>query len=77
VSDARQAVDEGLGNASSTGEIVWIPELHRIRAHVLRAEGAERSAVAAELHRALTAADQLGAQLIVQRVTRDLAALGD
>ncbi|MCA2989505.1 AAA family ATPase [Gemmatimonas sp.] len=77
VSDARQAVDEGLGNASSTGEIVWIPELHRIRAHVLHAEGAERSAVAAELHRALTAADQLGAQLIVQRVTRDLAALGD
>ena len=44
---------------------------------MLRAEGAERSAVAAELQRALTAADQLGAQLIVQRVTRDLAALGD
>lgn len=75
VADARESVENGLGTAGSTGEIVWIPELHRIRAQVLRAEGAERAAVEAEARRAIAAAEQLGAHLIVQRVERDLAQL--
>ena len=75
VADARASVDEGLSNAGSTGETVWIPELHRIRAHVMRAEGAPPDAVIAELHRAISAAHQLGAALIVQRAERDLAQL--
>lgn len=76
VADARASVENGLGTAGSTGEIVWIPELHRIRAHVMRAEGAEPAAVADELRRAIATAEQLGALLIVQRAQRDLAALG-
>jgi len=75
VADARSAVENGLSNASSTGEVVWIPELHRISAHVLRAEGASSDAVAAELRRAITTAEQLGATLIVQRAERDLAVI--
>lgn len=76
VADARASVENGLGNAGSTGEIVWIPELHRIRAQVMRAEGADREVVVAELRRAIATAEQLGAALIIRRATRDLAALG-
>jgi tetratricopeptide (TPR) repeat protein len=76
VADARASVESGLGNAGSTGEIVWIPELHRIRAQVMLAEGATRDAVTAELRRAIATAEQLGASLIVKRATRDLAIIG-
>lgn len=75
VADAREAVENGLGNAGATGEIVWIPELHRIRAQVMRAEGADREAVEAELRRAIATAEPLGATLIVQRAEHDLASL--
>jgi tetratricopeptide (TPR) repeat protein len=78
VPDARRAVDEGFAVVVRTGEVIWLPELHRIRARVLLAESAAgRDAAAAELRDAINRAEQMGATLFAARAQRALTALTD
>jgi tetratricopeptide (TPR) repeat protein len=78
VADARRSVDEGLAIVARTGEVVWLPELHRIRArvHLAGSESAHELA-AADLRKAVAHATAQGATLFAKRAERALLALTD
>jgi predicted ATPase len=78
VADARRVVDEGLAIVARTGEVVWLPELHRIRArvHLAGSESAHELATA-DLRDAVAHATAQGATLFAKRAERALLALTD
>jgi predicted ATPase len=68
---ALQSAEAGIASASS-GERVWVPELHRLRALALLQQG-QRDPARHELHAAITLAEQMGARAWRQRAEADLA----
>ncbi len=74
--DARRAVDEGFAIVARTGEVVWRPELHRIRGRVLLAESElAHDAAAADFREAIALATAMGAAHYTKRAERALLAL--
>lgn len=71
---ALQAAEAGMASASS-GERVWLPELHRLRALALDALGQPEQA-RIELHTALGLADQMGARAWEQRASARVEPIG-
>ena len=74
--DARQALqaaEAGLAGAQ-TGERVWVPELHRLRALALARLGEPESA-RDSLRSAVATAEQMGASAWRERALADLAGM--
>jgi L-2-hydroxyglutarate oxidase LhgO len=57
---------------ASTALIRWEPELHRIRAAVIRAEGGGDAAVREALARAVAIAEQQGSETFRRRAAADM-----
>jgi len=70
---ARRLLDEAVEVTAGEGERYWVSELHRLRARLLRAEGAPEDQVAQALDAALDVARTQGAKTFEQRALDDLA----
>jgi DNA-binding SARP family transcriptional activator/predicted ATPase len=68
-------VEEGLSHSRETGDVWWDAELHRVRAELLRARGADGAEAEAALTRALAIARAQRARSLELRAARDLADL--
>jgi class 3 adenylate cyclase/tetratricopeptide (TPR) repeat protein len=69
---ALRTLDEVAAVAEATGELQWIPEIHRQRAAIARDAG-DAATARAELERAAEIANTQGNQLLGSWVARDLA----
>jgi len=70
---ARRLLDEAVEVTAGEGERYWVSELHRLRARLLRAEGAPAGQIAAALDAALEVARGQGARTFEQRALDDRA----
>ena len=70
---ARRLLDEAFEVTAGEGEQYWVSELHRLRAGLLRAEGAPAADVTAAMDAALDVARTQGAKTFEQRALDDLA----
>ena len=73
---ALEALAEAFEICATTGERLWLPELHRIKGEILL-DGKDKAIEAAEheLNQALTIARKQGAMLFELRAARSLARL--
>ena len=71
---ARRLLDEAVEVTAGDGERYWVSELHRLRARLLRAEGAPADQVAQALDAALEVARIQGAKTFEQRALDDRTA---
>jgi tetratricopeptide (TPR) repeat protein len=67
--DALQATERALQMSEQTGALMWVPEIHRLRAEALRQLGRADEAVGA-LQRAADLAREMEAGLVVRRLGR-------
>jgi len=70
---ARRLLDEAVEVTAGEGERYWVSELHRLRARLLRAEGAPAADVTAAIDAALDVARTQGAKTFEQRALDDQA----
>jgi hypothetical protein len=75
IADARAMLNRAFGMIERTGMSWWVPELHRIRAAVIRAEGGDDAAVREELARAVTVAGEHGSETFRRRAAAELGAM--
>jgi tetratricopeptide (TPR) repeat protein len=76
VPDARRAIDAGFATLARTGEVIWGPMLHLLRAQVMLAEdGRSRASARAEMQEAQRIAQSHGARRAVDAAALALAAL--
>lgn len=81
VADARRLIDEGIAQATKSGEAAWEPELHRVRARVLHAEWHASGDVVVldaairEARHAIELAEARGAALFADAARHTLAQL--
>ena len=71
---ARRLLDEAIEVTAGDGERYWVSELHRLRARLLRAEGAPADQVAQALDAAVEVARIQGAKTFEQRALDDRTA---
>jgi tetratricopeptide (TPR) repeat protein len=77
VPEARRAIDAAFATLARTGEVVWSPMLHLLRAQVRLAEDSRsRAAARGDLETALSVAREQGAARAVGEAEAALAALG-
>ena len=70
---ARRLLDEAVQVTAGEGERYWVSELHRLRARLLRAEGAPDDEIARAFDAALDVARTQGAKTFEQRALDDQA----
>jgi predicted ATPase len=68
---ALSVLDDGIAEADATGNVVWLPELYRLRALTRPPDAEGRTASQADLERAITLADGQGAVSLVLRARED------
>jgi tetratricopeptide (TPR) repeat protein len=77
VTDSRRAIDAAFGTLARTGEVVWSPMLHLLRARVQLAENSRsRAAARADIETARAIAQQQGAHRAVLQAEKALVELG-
>jgi hypothetical protein len=76
VPEARRAIDAAFATLARTGEVVWSPMLHLLRAQVrLGEDSRSREAARGDLETALSVAREQGAARAVGQAEAALAAL--
>jgi hypothetical protein len=75
IGDAKATLDRAFGMIENTGMSWWVPELHRISAAAIRAEGRGDAAVREALARAIAIAEQQGSETFRRRAAADLGAI--
>ncbi|HET7669221.1 MAG TPA: AAA family ATPase [Burkholderiales bacterium] len=73
IAEARRYLEAAFAHREAHGEHYYAPELYRLRALVLRAEGAPEPAARASLREAVTIARRQGARLFEERAALALA----
>lgn len=74
--EALAIVDRAIAGSGQSGQVFWLPELHRRRSRLRHALGASAEEAAADLHRAIQLAESHAATALVARARADLGQLG-
>ncbi|GAB4065203.1 AAA family ATPase [Ancylobacter sonchi] len=74
--EALAIVNRAIAGSSQSGQVFWLPELHRRRSRLRHALGASAEEAAADLHRAIELAEGHAAAALVARARADLGQFG-